>query len=434
MDVLLINCDNTYSLDPVEELVKLANPNIRVDRQYCNVSELQAVSEEVRRRQQLLCGVFVVNAYESRLSINEENAGIGYAVLYNALLEAAKGRVVVVIGGDDRYKEGEQDSSVLSTWAYHKIAAQFDDSYLDGRRGFVFSWDERHNPVHEEALGRYFVAISLKQCGLEEPFKPKVPLKSEKTLATTQSTEFNVPEKQAPTHRMVHDNTGKPGTVDGNSSENQGKCDESVDYGTHDVQDDLVDYGTHDVQDDSVQGASNQFGPTINNPRQTNPVLRYGKSKKPVPEQGACQSKTPTLGIPNLVEGKEENVAMYVKNKIEKETKQRIVKVIEIYVNKILKNRYDYTEGGEFLIPDYFRKHIDGKKEEEKVLVAVIIDDGAQKRPPKEDLGLKILSLDELKKDLPPYFWQGGCTRTTHWYDDIRPIRFICKRLSDDGL
>ncbi|XP_019636252.1 PREDICTED: uncharacterized protein LOC109478881, partial [Branchiostoma belcheri] len=170
-EVLIVNCDNTYPLESVEELIKLASPNIRVDRQYCNVSELQDVSEEVRRRQ-LLCGVFVVNAYESCLNFHEETAGFRYAVLYGALLEAARGRVVVVIGGDDRYKDGEHDNSVLSTWAYNKIAAQFDDSYLDGRRGFVFSWDERHNPVHEEALGRYLVAISSGQRGLEEPFKP----------------------------------------------------------------------------------------------------------------------------------------------------------------------------------------------------------------------------------------------------------------------
>ncbi|XP_019622052.1 PREDICTED: uncharacterized protein LOC109468239 isoform X2 [Branchiostoma belcheri] len=179
MDVLLVNCDKTYSLESVEELIKVAKnacvgSNIRIEKQYCNVSQLQAVSEKVRQRR-LLCGVLVVNAYESRLSINEEKAGIGYAVLYRALLEAAQGRVVVVIGGDDRYKAGEQDTSVLSTWAYHKIAAQFDDTYLDGRRGFVFSWDQRHNPVHEGALGSYLRAILSDKPGLEEPFKPSPP-------------------------------------------------------------------------------------------------------------------------------------------------------------------------------------------------------------------------------------------------------------------
>jgi len=32
--------------------------------------------------------VFVVHANESRLSINEENAGIGYAKIYRALVQA----------------------------------------------------------------------------------------------------------------------------------------------------------------------------------------------------------------------------------------------------------------------------------------------------------------------------------------------------------
>ncbi|KAI8510474.1 hypothetical protein Bbelb_113900 [Branchiostoma belcheri] len=197
MDVLLINCDKTYPLDSVEDLLKRANTsdrNTRIEKQYCNVSELQAVSEEVRRRQ-LLCGVFVVNAYESRLSINEEKAGIGYAVLYRALLKAAQGRVLVVIGGDDRYKAGEQDTSVLSTWAYHKIAAQFDDTYLDGRRGFVFSWDERHNPVHQEALGSYLRAITSGQPGLQQPFKPTTP-KQEPSRPPSASTDQR--KSQAP--------------------------------------------------------------------------------------------------------------------------------------------------------------------------------------------------------------------------------------------
>ncbi|XP_078602562.1 uncharacterized protein LOC144876777 [Branchiostoma floridae x Branchiostoma japonicum] len=175
-EVLIVNCDGTYPLDSVVSLLKSVPgvQDIAIQQKTLPISQLEAVSEEVRRRR-LLCGVFVVNAYESRLSINEENAGIGYAVLYRALLEAAQGRVLVVIGGDDRYKDGEQNKSVLSTWAYHKVAAQFDDTYLDGRRGFVFSWDERHNPVHEEALDGYLRAITSGQPGLEQPFKPTPP-------------------------------------------------------------------------------------------------------------------------------------------------------------------------------------------------------------------------------------------------------------------
>ncbi|XP_019647192.1 PREDICTED: uncharacterized protein LOC109487629 [Branchiostoma belcheri] len=179
-EALIVNCDGTYPLDSVVSLLESVSKDIGVhvvpQQKTFPLSQLQAVSEEVWRRQ-LLCGVFVVNAYESRLSINEEKAGIGYAVLYRALLEAAQGRVLVVIGGDDRYKAGEQDTSVLSTWAYHKIAAQFDDTYLDGRRGFVFSWDERHNPVHQEALGSYLRAITAGKRGLHQPFKPTPPPK-----------------------------------------------------------------------------------------------------------------------------------------------------------------------------------------------------------------------------------------------------------------
>jgi len=36
---------------------------------------------------QMAYAIFVVHANESRLSINEENAGIGYAKLYRALLQ-----------------------------------------------------------------------------------------------------------------------------------------------------------------------------------------------------------------------------------------------------------------------------------------------------------------------------------------------------------
>ena len=34
------------------------------------------------------CAIFVVHTHESRLSINEDNAGIGYAKIYRALLKA----------------------------------------------------------------------------------------------------------------------------------------------------------------------------------------------------------------------------------------------------------------------------------------------------------------------------------------------------------
>ena len=60
-----------------------------------------------------------------------------------------------MIGGDDNYKENEQDESFLSQWAWTKICPQFTEDDMNGVKSFIFSWDEHHNPIHEEALQFY---------------------------------------------------------------------------------------------------------------------------------------------------------------------------------------------------------------------------------------------------------------------------------------
>ena len=65
-------------------------------------------------------------------------------------------KVLIVIGGDSYYKdEDEEDQSVISRWAKRKVASQFNEEYLDGRKSFIFSWDTKHRPIHEEALRHY---------------------------------------------------------------------------------------------------------------------------------------------------------------------------------------------------------------------------------------------------------------------------------------
>ena len=65
-------------------------------------------------------------------------------------------KVLIVIGGDSYYKdEDEEDRSVISRWARRKVASQFNEEYLDGRKSFIFSWDTKHRPIHEEALRHY---------------------------------------------------------------------------------------------------------------------------------------------------------------------------------------------------------------------------------------------------------------------------------------
>ena len=62
-------------------------------------------------------------------------------------------KVVIVIGGDDNYKNTEEEeTSVLSRWARRKVSSQFKEEFLDGRKSFIFSWNKEHRPIHEEAM------------------------------------------------------------------------------------------------------------------------------------------------------------------------------------------------------------------------------------------------------------------------------------------
>ena len=64
--------------------------------------------------------------------------------------------MLIVIGGDNNYRdEDEQGRSVISRWAKRKVASQFGEEYLDGRQSFIFSWNEKHRPIHEEAMQHY---------------------------------------------------------------------------------------------------------------------------------------------------------------------------------------------------------------------------------------------------------------------------------------
>ena len=64
--------------------------------------------------------------------------------------------MLIVIGGDDSYRdEDEEERFVISHWARRKVASQFDEEYLDGRKSFVFSWNKGHKEIHEKALEHY---------------------------------------------------------------------------------------------------------------------------------------------------------------------------------------------------------------------------------------------------------------------------------------
>ena len=92
--VHLFNCDKTYKLDVVEKLFKVVetklNFAISINSHYFALRDMSQVCENIIPDQIKVddVAVFVVHAHESRLSINEDNAGIGYAKIYRTLLEA----------------------------------------------------------------------------------------------------------------------------------------------------------------------------------------------------------------------------------------------------------------------------------------------------------------------------------------------------------
>ena len=88
----LFNCDNTYNLNSVEALLLKMEDKLKlksaVEKHYFRLHKMTELCETTIPKLLMDVAIFVVHAHESRLSINEDNAGIGYAKIYRALLEA----------------------------------------------------------------------------------------------------------------------------------------------------------------------------------------------------------------------------------------------------------------------------------------------------------------------------------------------------------
>ena len=80
--------------------------------------------------------------------------------------------VLIVIGGDDQYSNtNEEERSVISRWARRKISSQFKEQFMDGRKSFIFSWNEKHRAIHKEALLHYF---DRSKRGLKFEYQPRI--------------------------------------------------------------------------------------------------------------------------------------------------------------------------------------------------------------------------------------------------------------------
>ena len=100
----------------------------------------------------------------------------------STITSLSEDNVLIVIGGDTNYKDEDEGArSVISRWAKRKVASQFREEYLDGRQSFIFSWNEKHRPVHEEAM-RHFLDPGKRGSKFEytppkplpKPIEPKV--------------------------------------------------------------------------------------------------------------------------------------------------------------------------------------------------------------------------------------------------------------------
>ena len=87
LKIHLFNCDRTYKLHVVEDWLTAVAKSSNIVTHYFPLSEMTQLSDKDIPELEMDVAVLVVQAHESRLSINEENAGIGYAKLYRALLE-----------------------------------------------------------------------------------------------------------------------------------------------------------------------------------------------------------------------------------------------------------------------------------------------------------------------------------------------------------
>ena len=91
----LFNCDNTYNLEIVEKfLLKVEEKygfKFSVDRLYFGLQQTAELCDRIIPTLDMDVAILVVHVHDSRLSLNEDDAGFGYGRLYRALLKKTGG-------------------------------------------------------------------------------------------------------------------------------------------------------------------------------------------------------------------------------------------------------------------------------------------------------------------------------------------------------
>ncbi|KAM7448071.1 hypothetical protein ABFA07_003809 [Porites harrisoni] len=158
----LFNCDETCNLSQVTTLLRSVEGRvdfkIKVEehtfRTGSETTAFSKVSEETIPKLRMDYAVFMVHAND-QLSFDEDC----YGKIYKALTKktGSADNVLVVIGGDKKYANSEEkQNKFISQSAFSAIKTQLQMKFIDGRQSFIFSWDDSHRPIHEEALLHYF--------------------------------------------------------------------------------------------------------------------------------------------------------------------------------------------------------------------------------------------------------------------------------------
>ena len=87
-----------------------------------------------------------------------------YVLLFPIAICNSGGKVLIVIGGDDQYRdENEEERAVISRWARRKVASQFNEEYLDGRESFIISFLGTNNTERSTKKHCYIILIQARK-------------------------------------------------------------------------------------------------------------------------------------------------------------------------------------------------------------------------------------------------------------------------------
>jgi len=169
--VVMYNCDRTVDLSAqVTPLFDGCSSEYTFDQSmvYFGIRDIESKASELERQEPTdHIAVFAVNANESRLSINEERAGIGYRKIYQAIRNHSKNHVLVLIVSDS---DGMYTSNgpLITARLKSQVSAQFTDSQFHGQESFILSWDQTPTEAHIKALEYY----CRKFPDVGEPYSP----------------------------------------------------------------------------------------------------------------------------------------------------------------------------------------------------------------------------------------------------------------------